>query len=113
MDIRNIEQLNDEQRHQVLQTVPPPDRYILLSSSNLMTNEQLNQLYAQTKQKANDVQTNIDSTPIDTKSAEFVEFAKNYTARIINKLMNDPSIAKEGQMSFILGSPRCRKIFCY
>lgn len=109
MDIRSIEQLNDEQRRQTLQTVPPPDRYILLSSSNSMTNEQLTELYAQTKQKADNAQTNIDSTPIDTKSAEFIDFAKRYTTQVIDMLMNDPSIAKEGQMSFILGSPGAGK----
>ena len=109
MDIREIVGLSEEQRAQVLAACPPPDRYILQSSSNTMTEEQLQQFYKETKSKADAVQTIEDASPIDVTSPEFITFAERYTKDVINELMNNNSIGKEGQMAFVLGSPGAGK----
>ena len=109
MGIKDIVQLNAEQREEILKSCPPPDRYILLSSSNTMTEEQLDQFYSDTRAKATAAQKNVDARPINFNSPEFIEFAKKYVEDTINMLMNDPSIGKDGQMAFVLGSPGAGK----
>lgn len=109
MDIHEIMQLSPEEKQEILKTCPPPDRYILMSSSNEKTAKELEELYSETKARADAAQEIREFGDIDLNSPEFQAFAQSYTATLIDEIMDNNAIAKDGEMVFVLGSPGAGK----
>ena len=109
LDIHDIIELSPEEKIEILKKCPPPDRYILMSSSNEKSDKELEALYVETKAKADAVQEVSEFSDIDLNSSEFTAFAQNYTDTLINNIMANNSIGKDGEMVFVLGSPGAGK----
>lgn len=111
MDIKSKESYTPEEIDQLLDSVPPPDRLILLATTlkNKLSEEEISLRYKEIKAKISEDSERENRNIQPLLNDERKKTIKRYVASHIEKILNDPSIARDGHMSFVIGCPGAGK----